>query len=205
MLGCTTCPRISIFYYVTKPSKEAQNSDSDSFGTSTNRQCDAHHSVGPLEMELELDPDTGNGTYLRNANLSQEATAPQRTFPELMARPDNFAPQWTIVQSKLAQSSHQTASQDDGPGYAISPGPVRQQALDFVDAALAFKEIYMTSVEPREHKRLRCGLCSGCARQDCGVCINCKDKPKFNGPGASAALASPISELDCLKGYHALT
>ncbi len=33
-------------------------------------------------------------------------------------------------------------------------------------------------------KRGRCGDCQGCTEQeDCGTCINCKDKPKFGGPG----------------------
>ena len=33
-------------------------------------------------------------------------------------------------------------------------------------------------------KKSRCGGCQGCTeQQDCGTCINCKDKPKFGGPG----------------------
>ena len=32
-------------------------------------------------------------------------------------------------------------------------------------------------------KRKRCGVCEGCTRLDCGICIFCKDKPKFGGPG----------------------
>ena len=33
-------------------------------------------------------------------------------------------------------------------------------------------------------KRGKCGDCQGCTEQhDCGTCINCKDKPKFGGPG----------------------
>ena len=32
-------------------------------------------------------------------------------------------------------------------------------------------------------KRKRCGSCDGCRRPDCGVCVLCKDKPKFGGPG----------------------
>ena len=29
----------------------------------------------------------------------------------------------------------------------------------------------------------RCGQCVGCTRGDCGTCKNCRDKPKFGGPG----------------------
>merc|ERR1719502_1704997 len=29
----------------------------------------------------------------------------------------------------------------------------------------------------------RCGTCIGCTRGDCGTCKNCRDKPKFGGPG----------------------
>jgi len=29
----------------------------------------------------------------------------------------------------------------------------------------------------------RCGQCVGCNRGDCGTCKNCRDKPKFGGPG----------------------
>jgi len=31
-------------------------------------------------------------------------------------------------------------------------------------------------------KKLRCKVCPGCLRKDCGVCKNCLDKPKFGGP-----------------------
>lgn len=35
-----------------------------------------------------------------------------------------------------------------------------------------------------ENKRLaRCGTCEGCNAKDCGACVNCLDKPKFQGPG----------------------
>ena len=36
------------------------------------------------------------------------------------------------------------------------------------------------------HKRprsVRCGKCDGCERDDCGMCKNCVDKPKFGGLG----------------------
>jgi len=39
---------------------------------------------------------------------------------------------------------------------------------------------------PRGMKRprsVRCGKCDGCERDDCGVCKNCVDKPKFGGIG----------------------
>ena len=33
-------------------------------------------------------------------------------------------------------------------------------------------------------KRKRCGTCTGCKHiHDCGMCIFCKDKPKYGGPG----------------------
>ena len=32
--------------------------------------------------------------------------------------------------------------------------------------------------------RKRCGTCDGCRQvQDCGMCVLCKDKPKFGGRG----------------------
>ena len=32
-------------------------------------------------------------------------------------------------------------------------------------------------------RRRRCGKCVGCTRKECGHCRNCKDMPKFGGPG----------------------
>lgn len=32
-------------------------------------------------------------------------------------------------------------------------------------------------------RKRRCQQCHGCLAQDCGNCNNCKDKPKFGGPG----------------------
>ena len=40
-----------------------------------------------------------------------------------------------------------------------------------------------TTPAPRT-RTARCGECEGCVRGDCGGCINCRDKPKFGGPGA---------------------
>jgi hypothetical protein len=36
----------------------------------------------------------------------------------------------------------------------------------------------------RPHKsHHRCGTCRGCTSSDCGQCKNCRDKPRFGGPG----------------------
>ena len=32
-------------------------------------------------------------------------------------------------------------------------------------------------------RSVRCGACEGCVRDDCGMCKNCIDKPKFGGTG----------------------
>lgn len=32
-------------------------------------------------------------------------------------------------------------------------------------------------------RRVRCGKCAGCVKEDCGECKACKDKPKFGGSG----------------------
>ena len=32
-------------------------------------------------------------------------------------------------------------------------------------------------------RKRRCNQCHGCLAIDCGNCSNCKDKPKFGGPG----------------------
>ena len=40
--------------------------------------------------------------------------------------------------------------------------------------------------EKRKRKRvitLKCGKCDQCKKQDCGMCKNCLDKPKFGGHG----------------------
>ena len=31
--------------------------------------------------------------------------------------------------------------------------------------------------------KVRCGECTSCLRRDCGVCANCRDKPRFGGNG----------------------
>ena len=36
---------------------------------------------------------------------------------------------------------------------------------------------------PRVPRSVRCGNCDGCTRDDCGMCKNCVDKPKFGGLG----------------------
>lgn len=38
----------------------------------------------------------------------------------------------------------------------------------------------LTGKRPRS---VRCGVCDGCVREDCGYCKNCVDKPKFGGTG----------------------
>jgi len=57
-------------------------------------------------------------------------------------------------------------------------------------AALAFagEGVALTGedVAPRKAgtKRARCGACASCTlREDCGNCHNCRDKPKYGGPG----------------------
>ncbi len=40
------------------------------------------------------------------------------------------------------------------------------------------------SQRPAKRPRIwRCGHCYGCTRGDCGECKNCRDKPRFGGPG----------------------
>merc|ERR1712142_1126496 len=42
------------------------------------------------------------------------------------------------------------------------------------------------SVRPRKVNlkiKGRCGECSGCVTENCGVCVNCKDMKKFGGKG----------------------
>ena len=36
---------------------------------------------------------------------------------------------------------------------------------------------------PAVRRRHRCGVCAGCAADDCGTCRACRDKPKFGGGG----------------------
>merc|ERR1712008_614607 len=38
-----------------------------------------------------------------------------------------------------------------------------------------------TKKKSRRERKGRCQTCSGCKRDDCGKCTNCKDKPKFGG------------------------
>ncbi|XP_069697598.1 DNA (cytosine-5)-methyltransferase 1-like isoform X2 [Periplaneta americana] len=37
--------------------------------------------------------------------------------------------------------------------------------------------------ENKEFRRHRCGVCEACQSPDCGICVFCKDKLKFGGPG----------------------
>ena len=92
-------------------------------------------------------------------------------------------------------SHHQPGA---GGGYCASRELFTPHVTGLFDAALRHRDTQIMPLEPREHKRLRCGLCIGCTRQDCGVCISCKDKPKFNGPGAFTAAATPIPETEIL-------
>ena len=51
-----------------------------------------------------------------------------------------------------------------------------------------------TYVYVGNRKRGRCGDCQGCTEQeDCGICINCKDKPKFRGPGRKKQCVSSVN------------
>jgi histone H3/H4 len=36
-------------------------------------------------------------------------------------------------------------------------------------------------------RQVACGQCEACCRDDCGTCLNCRDKPKFGGGGARSA------------------
>ena len=33
------------------------------------------------------------------------------------------------------------------------------------------------------YKKVNCTICDGCLAQDCGICVNCRDKIRFGGPG----------------------
>jgi len=39
------------------------------------------------------------------------------------------------------------------------------------------------STRPASKPHHRCGTCRGCTSTDCGLCKNCRDKPRFGGPG----------------------
>ena len=43
--------------------------------------------------------------------------------------------------------------------------------------------------------------CKGCQSVDCGVCVFCKDKKKFGGPGKMKRLALRDHVLLCVKRY----
>lgn len=39
-------------------------------------------------------------------------------------------------------------------------------------------------IQPRKSFKVRCKRCKGCLlQQDCGQCVDCKDKPRFGGQG----------------------
>ena len=76
-----------------------------------------------------------------------------------------------------------------------------------------FDEFLLTRLQPqsangnRKRKRLearapRCGECENCKKADCGLCINCLDKPKFGGKGLrkkaciKKACTTPVQTLD---------
>jgi hypothetical protein len=54
---------------------------------------------------------------------------------------------------------------------AASPQPVKQGAEWWA--------------QKKRKRTVSCGRCSACCREDCGKCLNCTDKPKFGGQGAS--------------------
>lgn len=47
----------------------------------------------------------------------------------------------------------------------------------------------------------RCGTCANCVKPDCGLCQNCKDKPKFGGSGVKK---QACRERACLCPNRAL-
>lgn len=43
------------------------------------------------------------------------------------------------------------------------------------------------ALKNKRKRTVACGRCDACCRDDCGSCLNCLDKPKFGGSGASRA------------------
>lgn len=130
--------------------------------------------------------DIRKGPYQAWANPLRDPNAPQRTFSKSTARLDHAVLlRWAALSKMALGGEYQSANQLNRPGYYASHAPFENRTLDIAKATMSPRETLLRQ-EVKEHKRLRCGLCSGCTRQDCGLCINCKDKPKFHGPGASA-------------------
>jgi len=40
--------------------------------------------------------------------------------------------------------------------------------------------------QKKRKRTVSCGRCTACTREDCGLCLNCTDKPKFGGQGTPA-------------------
>ena len=61
------------------------------------------------------------------------------------------------------------------------------------ESALKYAELYINMQSGKNViHTLPCRQCDGCLKQnDCGRCINCKDKPKFGGNG--------VRKQKCLK------
>merc|ERR1712130_742928 len=62
---------------------------------------------------------------------------------------------------KSTEEQDEEGKKNEGEGEEKTNGDVRRKTL----------------------RKGRCGVCSGCKRDDCGTCRSCRDKPKFGGRG----------------------
>ncbi|KAG8469059.1 hypothetical protein KFE25_007577 [Diacronema lutheri] len=69
------------------------------------------------------------------------------------------------------------AAQDEGVAAAAAVAAAVAAAEVAAAAAAA------AAAEKARSRLSRCGACNNCNRRDCGLCVNCVDKPKFGGPG----------------------
>jgi len=54
---------------------------------------------------------------------------------------------------------------------------------DEVETGEETREAVANRSRPNKPTLQRCGTCRGCTANDCGACKNCRDKPRFGGPG----------------------
>ncbi|KAH9509220.1 hypothetical protein Btru_046482 [Bulinus truncatus] len=138
----------------------------------------------PTEEKQQLWAKT-KSKYKETADFSNEEDSNDKSFPKLKNVKSPEEPH--LAEVKLEQSTDVRPTQLLNQKKSRKPKKILTLAHKV--RKKPFMEISSDSILDIEKKivpykrKIRCRQCKGCRTPECGVCVFCRDKPKFGGPG----------------------